>query len=169
MVGGIFTRPFRGWRDFVYGVRIADDRGVRVPLVKRRAIGEGLSDFQRRELRSRIPFDRMRVVVIAFATIAGVTTAMVAWRAINGKPVYVGAWWSPFGREFMVLVWCGWLFANFVRMNEGVDFGKKVVEPCLKWGVCASCGYTLRDASVQEDGRVVCSECGAAWKRERVG
>lgn len=33
-------------------------------------------------------------------------------------------------------------------------------------GICAACGYRLDDLPVEDDGCVVCPECGAAWKRD---
>ena len=39
-----------------------------------------------------------------------------------------------------------------------------VADAVLKHGCCASCGYGIDGASVQEDGCCVCPECGAAWK-----
>lgn len=151
------------------GVRVRDDRGALVPLVKRSAIGEGLSDFKRRELRSRVPIDRMKVLVIVLVGVAALMTARVAWQVIQGRPVFVGGGWHVARENLWVFVWIFTLVVNGARGSPNADYAARIVPQCLKWGVCASCGYTLRDAAAQEDGCVVCSECGAAWKRERVG
>jgi hypothetical protein len=68
-----------------------------------------------------------------------------------------------------MLLWVLVLGVNILRTDSRLDYTERVVAPCLKWGVCASCGYSLRDALEQDDGCVVCSECGAAWKRAKVG
>ncbi len=36
-------------------------------------------------------------------------------------------------------------------------------------GRCAGCGYTLADLAAEPDGCVVCPECGAAWRADRLG
>ncbi len=159
----------RSWSELFVGVRIEDDRGKRVPLVKRGAIGEGLSDFRRRELRTRIPVDRMKLLVLALVLIGAGMAGRVAWLAISGQPIFVGGIWMILRENLWIPVWLVAMSANMFRTNPAVDYTERVVSPCLKWGVCASCGYTLRDAKAQEDGCVVCSECGAAWKRDRVG
>lgn len=35
-------------------------------------------------------------------------------------------------------------------------------------GLCGQCGYTLADLDAQNDGCVVCPECGAAWRSIRI-
>jgi hypothetical protein len=149
--------------------KVIDDRGRRVPLVRRSDIGEGLSAFKRGELRSRIPVDRLRIVVILCALVAGLATARVGWLAITGQPFLPKGGWSLSGSPGLMLLWVLVLGVNILRTDSRLDYTERVVAPCLKWGVCASCGYSLRDALEQDDGCVVCSECGAAWKRAKVG
>lgn len=38
----------------------------------------------------------------------------------------------------------------------------------LKAGLCASCGYVLQGISPEQDGCIVCPECGAAWRFVKV-
>jgi len=45
----------------------------------------------------------------------------------------------------------------------------RIAEIFLDQGHCASCGYLLDDLAVESDGCVVCPECNAAWKKERIG
>ena len=149
--------------------KVVDDRGRRVPLVRRSDIGEGLSAFKRGELRSRIPVDRMKIVVLVLLCVGVGLAARVGWLAITGKPILVSGWWRLPQNNMMLLIWAGVLFTNVLRSNPRSDYTERVVTPCLKWGVCASCGYALRDATEHEDGCVVCSECGAAWKRAKIG
>lgn len=35
-------------------------------------------------------------------------------------------------------------------------------------GFCGACGYSLRELPLQSDGCIVCAECGAAWRHERL-
>jgi hypothetical protein len=101
--------------------------------------------------------------------VGGGMAARVAWLAISGQPIFVGGMWMILRDNLWIPVWLVAMSANMFRTNPMIDYSARIVSPCLKWGVCASCGYTLRDAQSQDDGCVVCSECGAAWKRERVG
>lgn len=148
---------------------VTDDRGVRRPLVRRGDVGEGLSDFKRIELRSRIPVDRIRIAVMVLVALGGVLVARVGWLVITGQPVFVPGWWRLPQHGLGFVFWTTGLFLNMLRRSPILDFDTRVVAQCLRWEVCASCGYLLRDATEHEDGCVVCSECGAAWKRERVG
>lgn len=42
------------------------------------------------------------------------------------------------------------------------------VEAFVENGICAGCGYSLEHLGEQGDGCVVCAECGAAWRAERI-
>lgn len=163
------TRWIQSWTEIFSGVSIEDDRGRRVPLVKRGSIGEGLSDFKRRELRSRIPIDRMKILVGVLMLIGAGLASRVAWLAITGQPIFVSGWWRLPQNNLIMVFWVSATLANVLRTNPKLDYTDRIVTPCLKWGVCASCGYSLRDAALHDDGRAVCSECGAAWDASRVG
>lgn len=43
-----------------------------------------------------------------------------------------------------------------------------IAEAVLREGFCASCVQRIRDCPVTPDGHIVCPECGAAWRAERV-
>lgn len=45
----------------------------------------------------------------------------------------------------------------------------KIADIHLVHGRCAGCGYELRDLPIEDDGCIVCPECNAAWKSERIG
>jgi hypothetical protein len=45
----------------------------------------------------------------------------------------------------------------------------RIAEIFLMQGCCASCGYLLKDLAPEKDGCVVCPECNAAWKKDRIG
>jgi hypothetical protein len=44
----------------------------------------------------------------------------------------------------------------------------KIAGIYLQYGSCAGCGYSLNDLPVEEDHCIVCPECNAAWKADRV-
>ena len=39
----------------------------------------------------------------------------------------------------------------------------------LQRGCCPSCGYTLKGLNPEADSCVLCPECNAAWKKDRLG
>lgn len=45
----------------------------------------------------------------------------------------------------------------------------KIAQIHLDHGHCAACGYSLSDLNPEADGCLVCPECNAAWRRDRVG
>lgn len=143
---------------------IEDDRGRRVPLVDPGDLKEGLTDFQRRELRLVVPQQPVRFVIQVMLMILALGFVKLAWRMLSrGWPPIVaswsqivttlGLWTTVFG---LIALW------HWRRKSRSV-------RRCLAWGVCASCGYPLRDALEGEDSLVVCPECGASWHTARVG
>ncbi len=44
----------------------------------------------------------------------------------------------------------------------------KLTRVFIEEGICAGCGYTLEHLVETDDGILVCPECSAAWKRDRV-
>ncbi len=59
-----------------------------------------------------------------------------------------------------------WFFSlTWVRQRKF----PKIATIHLEHGKCAGCGYELKDLFVEDDGCVVCPECNAAWKFERIG
>ncbi len=47
--------------------------------------------------------------------------------------------------------------------------GNMLIELGLSFGHCGSCGSDLSDLPIEEDGCVVCPDCQAAWKADRIG
>lgn len=45
----------------------------------------------------------------------------------------------------------------------------RIVYISLQRGCCPSCGYTLKGLNLESDGCILCPECNAAWKEERIG
>lgn len=46
--------------------------------------------------------------------------------------------------------------------------GNQLASTIVAEGICGSCAYSLRSMAVEQDGCVVCAECGAAWKKIRI-
>lgn len=63
---------------------------------------------------------------------------------------------------FAMFAW--WLFLGRIRLARA----DRIIDIYLADGRCASCGYLLEDLSPAEDGCVVCPECNAAWRLDRI-
>lgn len=143
---------------------IEDDRGRRVPLVDPGELKEGLTDFQRRELRLVVPQQPARFVIRIVLSLFALGLLNLAWRTLSrGWPPIVPSWWQ-------IATTLG-IWTTVFGLIAVVHWRRKSrsVRRCLAWGVCASCGYSLRDALEGEDSLVVCPECGASWQAARVG
>jgi hypothetical protein len=143
---------------------IEDDRGRPVPLVRPDDLRDGLTDFQRRELRMVVPHRPVEFVLKIVGLILLMQVVGAAW-------VYFTQGIQPKASAVRIMVHLGvvsTLFLSIALVHWFVR-RRRAVGRCLRWGVCASCGYSLRDAIEHDDGCVVCSECGAAWKAWRVG
>ena len=62
-----------------------------------------------------------------------------------------------------MLTW--WLTLGSVRRRRF----RRLADVYLGSGRCASCAYALAGLAAEEDGCVVCPECGAAWRADRLG
>lgn len=147
-----------------------DDRGKTVELRSLGGAAAGPSagdDAQLADLRMRIQVlvatDRptLHYVLIALAG-AGVGVVMVAVRqVIPGMPNWLFA--AVIGIGIAVLV--GWMgYGRRTRRHASA-----VIDAFLREGRCPGCAYVLDGTVSAPDGCVVCPECGAAWKRDRVG
>jgi len=59
-------------------------------------------------------------------------------------------------------------FVFYMRWYISVVAAKNISVSAVAEGVCGSCTYTLKDIVAEPDGCVVCPECGAAWRAERI-
>jgi len=64
---------------------------------------------------------------------------------------------------FGTAVW--WVFIG--RMRRSI--APRIASVYLRSGQCASCGYALESLEPEADGCVLCPECNAAWRQERIG
>jgi hypothetical protein len=58
-----------------------------------------------------------------------------------------------------------YLFLNWIRSYRF----HKIASIYLQRGCCPSCGYILKGLNPETDSCVLCPECNAAWKNERLG
>jgi len=63
---------------------------------------------------------------------------------------------------FAMIVW--YVFLGWIRKGRF----SRIAEIYLSQGFCGSCGYLLDDLECESDGCVICPECNAAWKSERI-
>lgn len=143
---------------------VRDDRDRLTALVRPEDLREGLTDFRRRELRLIVPRHPVVFVMKVLAGLLVIQIVSVAWGLAVHGGVAAPRWTNIVGHFGVASV----LFFGIACLHWWRK-RRRAVGRCLRWGVCASCGYSLRDAIEQDDGCVVCSECGAAWESSRVG
>lgn len=74
------------------------------------------------------------------------------------RPTWPAAWsWLPGVVLLGLLIYAGSLAMRVreIAMQERI---------ATRRGVCAACGYSLREIDAEEDGCRVCPECGGCWR-----
>jgi hypothetical protein len=104
---------------------------------------------------------RVACVVWLVSTIAipALWLVVVAFAKIN----------SPGTLKSIFIVWFATpvvlLASAFLVVGLRARFGARAVATaCRNMGVCAACGYDIGSLAPGPDGRVVCPECGVAWR-----
>ncbi len=95
---------------------------------------------------------------------------IVYWVVVSGLS---GAGLFGSGRFFMIfppiVFWGGIIMSGYLLRRYAVRRArKKVAATMVAEGICGTCGYSLRGLGVQDDGCIVCTECGSAWRASRV-
>ncbi len=161
---GIFTNPL--------GSKcIVDDAGTSVPAFDPRQAQRGsdgkedasLTELRVRLLRSSIgslsEAPILMRIAISMTGLVGVATYFVsAWVAPN-----VSRWLIIGAAVLAAIVWARVWRA---RMLRGMEI--MFVATLLSEGRCGSCGYAISGVPDIE-GLVKCPECGAAWRKTRLG
>ncbi|CAG1008015.1 hypothetical protein PHYC_03508 [Phycisphaerales bacterium] len=120
--------------------------------------------FQRicRRVGARVERDS-RGSMIAIGVLVGVVGVGLFVPAFLGAGAFV-LWIYAFpamiGSALMV-----WTAVKFRPRMPPVD-PQLLAEAVGAEGLCATCGYRLDDLPAEEDGCVVCPECGSAWVRD---
>lgn len=145
-------------------LRLNDDRGV-ARVIARSATGaedERAGDPRFRALLAQSANARWSVVGRDRAAISGVVgacTIMLVEMLVPGAPMLPAV---------VLAVTVVWAIAAVMLRGRGPVAERAAADVLLRRGMCASCLYPLESLTPASDGCLVCPECGAAWKRERV-
>lgn len=106
---------------------------------------------------------------IAIALVAGLV-GWVLWTAVilpftPLKNTLLGNFLLPTITSIVVSTAIWFMTLNAVRRSKF----HKISAIHLEQGQCAACAYRLDELSPEADNCVVCPECGAAWKHDRIG
>lgn len=141
--------------------RLNDDRG-RARVIARVATGRGDERFGDPRFRALLAQSELarqsafnsNVKLAAAIVIPGMVAMTVA-----GLPAVL-AIFVPMVAMLVVFM--------LVNRNRMMIAEKAAAGVLLRRGLCASCLYPLGGLTVESDGCLVCPECGAAWKRDRI-
>ena len=105
---------------------------------------------------------------VAIALLGGVL-GWVLWTAVimpftNLQNTMLGHLVIPFVLSIVVSTILWFVTLSWVRQRKFA----KIATIHLQHGKCAGCGYALRDLPTEDDACIVCPECSAAWKAERI-
>lgn len=104
---------------------------------------------------------RLRANLIMGAILAVLFTLMALFGPAAGR----WEWLTLLGIGMAVVA------VQYVRRAERVSENatpNDIARAMLRAQRCPSCGYTLSGVPKQEDGCVVCPECGGAWRAPRL-
>lgn len=168
--------------------RILDDRGESSPLYDgldrmfRSAARSTLGDGEFVRIRSDAlglagvterRYRRMTRTVLVGFLVSVLLPGGVLMAAVLRSPQALGS--VPgvllffLGLFTMLLLWFRPLAGLFPSRSLPVEYPGAVRAALLSASRCASCAYSLADASVEADGCRVCAECGRAWRTAEVG
>lgn len=146
------------------GAGATDDRGQPVALLsfadlkrverdpnqRRAALARRLRDAVRAESRRSTPL-RAVVMVTLISVVWAVVVAMAP--SFRSVPIF-----------WIVVVASVVGFRFWARRAAAGNLARTAVAE----GVCGACAYSLQDLATEADGCLVCPECGAAWRAERI-
>ncbi len=151
-------------------VTVVDDRGKRVPLMRNDLRSRRAMDTKQRTRLDHAAREQLEValtrtelmrmagfLVLVLSVPLMVSVVPPRLRSITRLP-----WWAAFTICFCVAI--AMILALF-RLAHRVAPGR-IMRTYIRAGFCASCGYDLEGAVIEEDGCRRCSECGAAWRAE---
>jgi|GEM_PF-699040 len=128
-------------------------RVERDPNQRRAALARRLRDAVRAESRRSTPLRAVVIVtlvVVVWAAWAVVVTLAPSFRSV---PIF-----------WIVVVASVVGFRIWARRAAAGNLARTAVAE----GVCGACAYSLQDLATEADGCLVCPECGAAWRAERI-
>jgi predicted RNA-binding Zn-ribbon protein involved in translation (DUF1610 family) len=153
---------------------LLDDRGRRIRRIRRadlvraaRSDSPGLAMLAAR-LRTAVRSEARRNtpdrVVLMIALVLGV---LVLWGVLNALAVSVFGVGGLFISLFILIglvVSANRVHYWYVRRGALSQIARTAVAE----GVCGSCAFPLEGAPAEPDATLVCPECGAAWRADRV-
>ncbi len=149
-----------------------DDRGkpCGIAELSRRQLGwrmMGLgSKTPDEHVRREQPMTQAYDVAVA---IAGGIVGLFVWKyAVTPVLPGGGFWWGTFAYVVFVPAFATAAWVLVLPEIRRRRFGR-ISEIYLDAGRCAGCGYELKDLTPEGDGCVVCPECHAAWRADRLG
>lgn len=142
---------------------IKDARGRRFPLIRHEVLIPGISDparVQRLQSAARTDLkltgaDKRRLILWYFATFP----IIVAAGAVGPMMLNIGNWWSLLW--FLPMVVLPAAITSFVFRRA---VAHRFADMYTRAGLCASCGYELRDVPADANKLTTCPECGAVWQ-----
>jgi hypothetical protein len=145
---------------------VRDARGRRVPAVSVHALAHGdtENDGRRRaivqRIRQRTKESAWRIaggnafwIVIAAVTWSRVEDRIIGRDAFRGIPRVA----AIVGLLCLLVGMCWW----WASRTAGLRRSRLAVQA----GFCGSCGYDLEGLKLQDNGHIICPECGSAWRR----
>ncbi len=144
--------------------RTRDDRGVERPLqYPRRRRSVRLSRGERRALHVLVWSSLVAALLIPLGMMGVIAIASWQFTRSGGDGidiVLLAARCSQVGIVMaMLTLVVSLMYLTWPGRRTRVERGAR-----LRDGVCAACEYGLGGLAVEDDGCVVCPECGAAWR-----
>jgi hypothetical protein len=151
--------------------QVVDDRGNRVPLLNARRLTRDADDAKspRQELAKRLKLAMQAMAqqhIVRFVVYVILTSVVL----LAAAPYVFLKIFGPFGTlavkpvQWIVLVVGVIAFNKWIQRNYSAQLTSTVVAT----GICGSYGYSLKALAADAHGLLVCSECGAAWRRSRI-
>lgn len=153
-------------------VEITDDRGIRVPLYALssldtadpanapliEAVTRAGETIVHDSTRIRVPWRAGVLLVLGFILMLGLPLLL-------RKVVPTAPFWS----QYIFMPVSLWPFLYLWRRHLRGRYSERMASAILAYGRCGSCGYVLDLSIAAGDHLVVCPECNAAWRADRVG
>lgn len=149
---------------------IRDDRGK---VVTGRSINELLGEVRVEAGKRRFSWRMIGGASVAMVAIYLNAVRGIVQTAQRGGPML----WVLAIVVLFALVYAVWRMVQRARGSHAVLFSANNMTHVRDQAVanvltashrCGACGYGLRAESIESDGCVVCTECGAAWNHERL-
>ncbi|MGD9690567.1 MAG: hypothetical protein AB7Q91_12595 [Phycisphaerales bacterium] len=148
---------------------VRDDRGAFFPLLDQADLKRAAEDIGNRRatlarhLRDCVRAESRRFTPERFGVGLVVSIALLCLVSFT-------IWVFPQTRPFSLLLLIAASVASMIIIRAYIRrrVAAQLATTAVAEGICGSCAYSLESAAHEPDGCVRCSECGAAWRRERI-